>query len=272
MKCEEYFVLLCGHLDGMNDTEEEQKLQKHLESCEECRVLLSQMKENDAALREMQPIPFDLTKKIMQRVRKEPKQRKKAYWDVLTTGFKVAAVLAVVLLGGNLLRAQHAEEKSMAVPARCAEVATEEVCITGAMPENEYIAAPEAMETGGVSDFEPTIGSDSKIMLDEFFTMEGSASFACGTTTAKGMNASEKPTVLFVYASEVKELGKQKSLDLTKIPLQEEAKERYDALTAKDATAYSVSYSLLLQIKEAYPSEYFEGSAENCIVFVIPNS
>ena len=91
------------------------------------------MKENDAALREMQPIPFDLTKKIMQRVRKEPKQRKKAYWDVLTTGFKVAAVLAVVLLGGNLLRAQHVEEKSMAAPARCAEVATEEVCITGAI-------------------------------------------------------------------------------------------------------------------------------------------
>lgn len=269
MKCEEYFVLLCGHLDGMNNTEEERKLQKHLESCEECRVLLSQMKENDAALREMQPIPSDLTKKIMQRVRKEPKQRKKAYWDVLATGFKVAAVLAVVLLGGNLLRAQHVEEKSMAAPARCAEVATEEVCIAGAMLENEGIPVPEAMETGGVSDTEPTIGSDSKIMLDEFFIMEGSGTFTIATSTANGMKTAEKLTVLFVYASEVKELGEQMPLDIT---METEVKESLGALATENVTAYRVSHSLLLQIKEAYPSEYFEGSAENCIVLVIPNS
>ena len=272
MKCEEYFVLLCGHLDGMNNTEEEQKLQKHLETCEECRELLSQMKQNDAALRETQPIPSDLTEKIMQRVRKEPKQRKKAYWNVLTTGFAAAAVLAVVLLGGNALRAPHAEEKSMASPARCEEVATEASCITGGMPKIECFAAPKAMVTDEDNNWEPTTWYASKTTPDEYIVTEDSVLYSGGFATAKGTDAAENPSVLFVYASEVKELVGYIAQDSAKIALSKKAEEYYRSMAPENAKAYSVSFQLLQQLKETYRSEYFDGSTEKCFVYVIPTT
>ena len=100
MKCDVYVPLLSAHLDGMNTAEEEKKLQKHLESCESCRELLAQMKENDQLLRcEEIPVPSDLTEKIMGNVRRTKKNKKPFYISLAASGLAAAAVLALAFSG-----------------------------------------------------------------------------------------------------------------------------------------------------------------------------
>ena len=102
MSCDFYILLINGHLDNANTTEEEKQLQEHLQSCEACRSLLSVMQENDAMIKAdfVQP-PEDLTAKIMQTVRKHPKRnrRKTFYTSLAATGLAAAAMLGIFLSG-----------------------------------------------------------------------------------------------------------------------------------------------------------------------------
>lgn len=79
MNCDEYLPLISGHLDGVNSEIEERRLQEHLETCEACRVLLSQMEQNDALLQSAATPPADLTDRIMNAVRKEKRTAKKRW-------------------------------------------------------------------------------------------------------------------------------------------------------------------------------------------------
>ncbi len=102
MNCDFYISLINGHLDGVNTSAEEEQLQKHLCKCEDCRSLLSAMEENDALIKasKAEP-PADLTAKIMQKVRNNPKRssRKVFYTSLAATGIAVAAMLGIFISG-----------------------------------------------------------------------------------------------------------------------------------------------------------------------------
>ena len=103
MKCNQFFPLLSGHLDGANSEIEERRLQQHLKTCRQCRELLAQMEENDALLasQENRP-PVDLTARIMSQVRKEekkPRFGRNFLISTAATGLAAAALLAFVIWG-----------------------------------------------------------------------------------------------------------------------------------------------------------------------------
>ena len=103
MKCNQFFPLLSGHLDGANSEIEERRLQQHLKTCRHCRELLAQMEENDALLasQENRP-PVDLTARIMSQVRKEqkkPRFGRNFLISTTATGLAAAALLAFVVWG-----------------------------------------------------------------------------------------------------------------------------------------------------------------------------
>lgn len=263
MKCEEYFVLLCGHMDGMNDQNEEERLQTHLTSCESCSELLAQMQENDAALRETQEIPADLTQKIMQKVRKEPEKQKKRYWNVFASGVAVAAVLAVVLLGGIGLPMPEETMRAEAAPACEAQIITEAPGYAESLTEQDQVV-PRSAPKESVAEYSftseiPTGATES------MFVVEDRTFYAA---TAKG-ETKQTVTALFLFASEAEELDEGKLLDFSGISLPQEARKRLETLSGKDLSAYSVSYELFQHLKEAYPSEYFAGSTDDCVVCLI---
>lgn len=107
MNCNDYLPLICGYLDGENGETETKQLQAHLEGCEECRKLLEQMQENDRLLADVPEAPADLSWRIMQQVRKEPKKQNR--WKRWGAVLSAAAVLAVVLLSGTFLPDRSAE-------------------------------------------------------------------------------------------------------------------------------------------------------------------
>lgn len=152
MNCDEYLPLISGHLDGANSDFEEHRLQEHLQTCEACRALLSQMEQNDALLRNAaaEP-PADLTDRIMRQVRKE-KQRssssKKRWIPIAVSGVAAAALLGLVVWGAlpsiavfkGAGAADSAQYESATVAY--APTANEENALDAAAPE-------EAAETDG---------------------------------------------------------------------------------------------------------------------------
>lgn len=105
MKCNEYIPLLSAHIDGANSEIEERRLQQHLRSCKRCRELLAQMEQTDAALVEnIAEPPEDLTARIMDQVRAEPKKKRamtRVYGSICAAALATAALLAFVF-SGNL--------------------------------------------------------------------------------------------------------------------------------------------------------------------------
>lgn len=100
MNCDLYITLINGHLDGVNTIAEEETLQTHLKTCENCRSLLSVMAQNDALIKESKAVPpIDLTANIMQKVRNNPKRnsRKAFYTTLAATGLAAAAMLGIFL-------------------------------------------------------------------------------------------------------------------------------------------------------------------------------
>lgn len=98
----EYAALLSGHIDQMNTAEEEALLQAHLPQCAHCRELLRQMEATDDALRALPAeVPGDLTARIMQSVRSQPRKRRfaKRLIPLATAGLAAAAMLVFVFSG-----------------------------------------------------------------------------------------------------------------------------------------------------------------------------
>lgn len=104
MNCDEYFHLISGHLDGCNSETEEKQLQQHLKGCENCRAILAKLQENEQLLSQSTVTPpVDLTERIMNAVRKEPKKKskKRFYTSFAAAGLAAAALLALVFFGSN---------------------------------------------------------------------------------------------------------------------------------------------------------------------------
>ena len=105
MKCDAYFELICGHIDGVNSENEEQKLAQHLRHCKKCRELLSILTETDHTLATLRvQAPQDLTAKIMAQVQKEPKKKHRTklpvyYFSGVATGLATVALLALTVFG-----------------------------------------------------------------------------------------------------------------------------------------------------------------------------
>ncbi len=98
----EYAALLSGHIDQMNTAEEEALIQAHLPQCAHCRELLRQMEAADDALRALPAeVPSDLTARIMQNVRSQPRKRRfaKRLIPLSTAGLAAAAMLVFVFSG-----------------------------------------------------------------------------------------------------------------------------------------------------------------------------
>ncbi len=117
MNCEFYMDLINGHIDGMNTESEEEQLQKHLKSCEQCRALMQTLRANDAKLKAAKvEVPADLTARIMTKVHNTPKRSKKPFYiSVASSAVAAAAVLAIFLSGKVSLPSKSSDE---AVPVR----------------------------------------------------------------------------------------------------------------------------------------------------------
>lgn len=146
MNCNDILPLICGYLDGENTESEQKKLESHLKTCASCREQMAQMQENDRLLAQVPEMPSDLTWRIMQEVRKEPKKRNR--WRQWSAGLSAAAVLVVVLLSGvfapHRAKDDRAELKAESVDSVHYRAATEvnvpaeavtEAFLTGEMAE-----------------------------------------------------------------------------------------------------------------------------------------
>ncbi len=99
MRCTDYIVWICGHIDGTNSTKEEQTLQDHLKSCPQCRKLLEEMQSNDALLKENALTPPDrILKNVMSTVRKDAKKKTARIRSYILSVAAMAAVLCLVLM------------------------------------------------------------------------------------------------------------------------------------------------------------------------------
>lgn len=105
MQCTEAFELLCGHLDHENTPQEEAALQAHLQDCADCRQLLQQLEENDAALSGLrQEAPPQLLKGVMEQIKNpnpEPVKKPKKL-QFRFTAIAAAAVLVLLIGTGTI--------------------------------------------------------------------------------------------------------------------------------------------------------------------------
>ena len=102
MNCDEMLELISGHVDGENTEAQERQLQKHLESCAECRALLQAYEQIDTGLLELTEEPPErLAQGVMYRIGLEKKGQKRFAFG-RWTALGAAAVLALMLAGGAL--------------------------------------------------------------------------------------------------------------------------------------------------------------------------
>ena len=122
MNCEDYIVWINGHIDGTNTEFEESNLREHLASCPHCRQILSQMEENDKALRDHRLIPpADLLPKVMGQIRKDKQKQKRRFLRYTLSGVATAAVLFLCVLGLDMIPRHSVAEPAPAEYARVAD-------------------------------------------------------------------------------------------------------------------------------------------------------
>lgn len=119
MDCRDYLPLLSGHLDGANSELEERRLQQHLQSCKHCREFLLELEQADFLLKESKAAPpAELTARIMEQVRKEPKlrPRRRRYFAISATAVTAAALLGFAVFSGLHLPDSAKSGSSEALP------------------------------------------------------------------------------------------------------------------------------------------------------------
>ena len=100
-KNEKMLLLLSGHLDGCNTSEEEALLQEHLAQCPDCRRILTEYEKIDAGIADLtQAPPASFTANVMRAVQAEPRRAEPKKPRRFSFGFgtAVAAVAAILLL------------------------------------------------------------------------------------------------------------------------------------------------------------------------------
>jgi hypothetical protein len=134
-------MIICAHckeqlstyLDGTITTEEQERIEEHLSTCEQCRAVLSELKKTRETLRnleEIEPPPW-FTQKVMNRVRQEA-VRKKGLFQKLFYPFHVKipieafAACLVVVLALFIYKNIEPEMKALHEPDKIATVSPQD--------------------------------------------------------------------------------------------------------------------------------------------------
>lgn len=111
MDCNEFSILLSGHIDGENTAEDELRLQRHLTSCGRCRALLADYEAIDAEIAALSAEPPEaLAANVMARLRAPAKKRRFLFGG----GTLAAAIIALAVVLPSL---SHSRQDAGQTPA-----------------------------------------------------------------------------------------------------------------------------------------------------------
>lgn len=154
MQCDDiYMLLISGHIDGTNSETEEKRLEQHLKQCRHCRELLAVLEAHDAQLSQgaAEP-PADLSARIMEAVRKEPKRKprkKRLYTSLAAAGLATAAMLCFALMG-DWLSLPESEDHASFYNANV----TNDAAVSPVVPPESSELSPDASEQPPANDAE----------------------------------------------------------------------------------------------------------------------
>ncbi len=247
MNCEYFAVLLSGHLDGMNTPKEEDALQKHLENCEHCRLLLEQMQKNDKCLASQEiPFPSDLTEKIMAEVRKTKRSKKPFYISLAASGLAAAAVLALAFSGKV--------STPVAEPSQATEAASVQLELKQPIRKIESFEPAELSEAA----YEDSLAEGAEEDVPFYAAEDVPYYAAAADATQAGEEFAGIPargtlsaTAVLVVKATATELNcHHEEIALTEL-LEHLRKSEYE-LTGKEAAAYAVTWQDLQQLAREY--------------------
>lgn len=110
MSCERYLELLSGHIDGVNNEEQERELQAHLKDCAHCRARLESYRQMEQGIGELtQEVPEGFAAGVMARLPARKAARRRAVW--LRPLFGAAAAALVLLVGLRMLPDEAAQKQ-----------------------------------------------------------------------------------------------------------------------------------------------------------------
>ena len=210
MSCEDFVLLISGHLDNENTPEQEAQLRAHLQTCPDCRRLLTAWQTLEPRVQALaEPAPEGLKQSVMDRIAAQsgPRLVRPAKRFRLNAGAKLglAAACLILLVGvgavslpklGSKPASADALEKASAVT----EAATTELTVYGeAVPEEApaeqtFGTAPDAPEAA-----EPAPGPESTDVMpaatDAPAQTEPDDYYRSGSTDADGASAQRRPNV-----------------------------------------------------------------------------
>ena len=266
MNCDEYLLLLSGHLDGYNTEEEESRLQAHLQTCRVCRERLAQMEQDDALLADLPAPPPDLTKKIMGKIEKEKKQTKRRrflHWAAPAGA--AAAVLCLVFLGRGFGTAFSTSKTAEAVPtaADWSQLELEEAQVPNETDEiAECAPLPDGAYTGAADEGVDAIPGATAASSEKSYSFR---SLPNGTVFPQSF--------LLIWKGEAQDFQELSTLEpLEAQTLSSEERAEYqrlldalsqaypDLFSGSDGTwtisGYKITYDLLTQLKETYSQQF----------------
>ena len=192
--CEQYWDLISGSLDGALTQEEQQRLDRHLAQCPQCRALWQQLSELGPELMELETPPADFADRVMAQAAqteqdipftnlpqdrkpgKEARKQLNAWWKPVRNLVLVAAC-CLVILGLGRFAAQMFSVGSAGSSTGNGTAAQD----TAAGSQQSTAAAPEAGEAAGSS------GAAAEEQASSAGTTAGSAAADGGSlSTAEG--------------------------------------------------------------------------------------
>lgn len=218
----EFSVLLSGHIDQMNTAEEETQLQAHLAQCTHCRELLRQMEAADAALRALPADPpEELTARIMQGVRSQPRKRRfvKRFLPIAAAG--AAAVLALVF-SGPLAALSSKDAASFELANECSPMQVEPYAAKSGSSADEY------------SDRSTITLSDSFYAADSVVSTESDLNGAWDSSSPASGSCNLEDVLLSGTESSLRSMH-VRSLPLTGFPVAEDPDESSTSGETADA-------------------------------------